>query len=164
MKIQKGSKWVMIGDSVTDAGCTQPVGEGLFDAYGRGYVNLVNALIGAVCPEQKIRIVNMGRGGNTTRNLKDRWQKDVLDLNPDWVSIMIGINDVWRQFDAPLQTEWGVPLKEYEENLRELVEQTLPRVKGLILATPFVIEPSKSDPMRKCMDQYSAVVKKLAKE
>ena len=164
MKIQKGSKWVMIGDSVTDAGCAQPVGEGLGDAYGRGYVNFVNAVLGATCSEQKIRVVNMGRSGNTTRDLKNRWQRDVFDLNPDWVSVMIGINDVWRQFDTPLKTEDGVPLEEYEKNLRELIEQTLPRVKGLILATPYVIEPNKNDPMRKRMDQYGAVVKKLAKK
>jgi len=164
MKIQKGAKWVMMGDSVTDAGCAQPVGEGLFDPYGRGYVNFVNALLGAVYPEQKIRVVNMGRSGNTARELKNRWQKDVFDLKPDWVSIMIGINDVWRQFDVPLKPEDGVPLGEYEKNLRELIEQTLPRVKGLILATPYIIEPNKNEPMRKRMDQYGAVVKKLAKE
>lgn len=154
----------MIGDSITDAGRTRPVAEGLFDPLGRGYACFVNALIGAAYPERGIRIVNMGCSGNTVRDLKARWQTDVFDLKPDWVSIMIGINDVWRQYDSPLQPEWAVPLKEYEATLRELVEGTLPRVKGLILVTPYYIEPDLTDPMRATMDQYGAAVKALARE
>jgi lysophospholipase L1-like esterase len=162
MRLQKGSKLVMIGDSITDAGRTRPVGEGLFDPLGRGYVCFVNALLGAVYPERGLRVVNMGSGGNTVRDLKARWQTDVLDLKPDWVSVMIGINDVWRQFDLPLQHECHVPIDEYEETLHHLIKTTLPSVKGLILVTPYFIEPNRQDPMRATMDQYGAVVKKLA--
>lgn len=164
MKIKKGSKLVMIGDSITDAGRTRPVAEGLFDPLGRGYSCLVNALLGTRYPELGIRVVNMGCGGNTVRDLKSRWQTDVLDLKPDWVSIMIGINDVWRQFDSPLQKEWHVLIAEYEKTLRELVKTTLPRVKGLILITPYFIEPNRKDRMRATMDKYGAVVKKIARE
>ena len=62
---------------------------------------MVDALLGAVYPERMIRVINMGVSGNTTRDLKARWQTDVLDLKPDWLSIMIGANDVWRQYDSP---------------------------------------------------------------
>ncbi len=164
MRLQKGSKLVMIGDSITDAGRSRPVGEGLFDPLGRGYVCHVNALLGAVYPERGIRVVNMGNSGNTVRDLKARWKTDVFDLNPDWVSVMIGINDVWRQYDLPLQAECHVLLPEYEETLRDLVETTLPRVKGMVLVTPYYIEANRRDPMRATMDKYGAVVKKLAKE
>lgn len=164
MRLQKGSKWVMIGDSITDAGRTRPVGEGLFDPLGRGYVCFVNALLGAVYPEQNIRVVNMGCSGDTVCELKARWQTDVIDLKPDWVSIMIGINDVWRQYDQPLRPECHVLIKEYEETLRHLVETTRPVTRGLILATPYYIEANRKDPMRATMDRYGAVVKKLAKE
>lgn len=164
MKLTKGTKWIMIGDSITDAGRTRPVGEGLFDPMGRGYSCFVNALVGACHPELRIRIVNMGCSGDTVRSLKARWQTDVFDLKPDWVSIMIGINDVWRQFDTPLMPEGHVLIKEYETTLRELVKSTLPRVKGLVLATPYYIEPNRKDPMRATMDRYGAVVKKIAKD
>ncbi|MEI6563713.1 MAG: SGNH/GDSL hydrolase family protein [bacterium] len=164
MKLQKGSKLVMIGDSITDAGRTRPVAEGLFDPLGRGYACFVNALLGTVYPELEIRVVNMGCSGNTVRDLKSRWQPDVFDLKPDWVSIMIGINDVWRQFDSPLQPEGHVLIGEYETTLRELVKSILPRVKGLILVTPYFIEPNLKDPMRAAMDTYGAVVKKIAHE
>ncbi|MBV9867388.1 MAG: SGNH/GDSL hydrolase family protein [Abitibacteriaceae bacterium] len=164
MRLEAKDKLVMIGDSVTDTGRAQPVGEGLFDALGRGYVSNVDALLGTVYPELAIRVVNMGTSGNTVRDLKARWQHDVFDLKPDWLSIMIGINDVWRQFDSPRQPEIHVPLEEYEQTLRQLVSQTLPNLKGLILMTPFYIEPNRSDTMRARMDQYGAVVRQLATE
>jgi len=164
MKLPKGSKLVMIGDSITDAGRTRPVGEGLFDPLGRGYVCFTNALLGSVYPDLAIRVVNMGCSGDTVRHLKTRWQTDVFDLKPDWLSIMIGINDVWRQYDSPLQSEWAVPLPEYEATLRELVAATRPRVKGLIMATPYYIESNRKDPMRATMDEYGAVVKTIARE
>jgi lysophospholipase L1-like esterase len=164
MFIQARSKLVMIGDSVTDCGRSRPVGEGKFNALGNGYVSLVDALIKATVPWQQIRVVNLGEDGNTVRNLKARWQRDVLDLSPDWLSIMIGINDVWRQFDTPFQPEWGVPLDEYESTLQDLIEQVQPRLKGLVLMTPYFIEPNLKDAMRVRMDQYSEVVRGVAKK
>jgi len=105
MLLEKNAKLVMIGDSVTDCGRARPVGEGLFGAIGTGYAGYVNALLDATYPERHIRVVNMGSSGNTVLDLEARWQTDVVDLKPDWLSVMIGINDVWRQFDCPLQTE-----------------------------------------------------------
>lgn len=162
MLLSPHDKLVMIGDSITDVGRTQPYGEGLFEPYGKGYVNLVNALLGATYPELQIRVVNVGNSGNTTRELKGRWQKDVLDLKPQWVSCMIGTNDVWRHFDMPWQKEIHVHAEEYEKNLDELVAQTMPHVKGFVLMTPFFMEPNKKDAMRVKMDEYGAIVKKIA--
>ncbi len=162
MKIGKGQKLVMIGDSITDCGRAQPVGEGKSERLGRGYVTIVNSLLGAVCPQLGIRVVNMGTSGNTIRDLKNRWQADVLDLTPDWLSIYIGINDVWRRFDRPLQTEIHVCIDEYEATYDQLLEQTRPALKGLVLMTPHFIEPNRKDPMRACMDRYGEVVRKMA--
>jgi lysophospholipase L1-like esterase len=164
MLIENNSKLVMIGDSITDCGRTKPVGEGLFGAEGNGYVNLVGALLKSVYPESSIRVVNMGISGNTVRNLKNRWQTDVIDLKPDWLSIMIGINDVWRQFDSPMQKETHVYIEEYAETLEELVSGTLPEVKGLILMTPYFIERNENDAMRAAMDKYGQVVKRIAEK
>jgi lysophospholipase L1-like esterase len=107
-------------------------------------------------------VVNQGLSGNTVRDLKERWQRDVLDLKPDWLSIMIGINDVWRQFDSPRQKESHVYLDEYTATLKELVTQTRPLLKGLVLMSPYIIEPNKADPMRAQMDRYGKVVQDLA--
>lgn len=162
MKIQPDSKLVLIGDSITDCGREQPVGEGAGEALGNGYVSLIDALLNATSPQQRIRIINMGISGNTVRDLAARWSSDVLALEPDWLSIMIGINDVWRQFDARLQTEWQVPRDEYARTLEDLVGTTRGRLQGLVLMTPYFLEPNRADPMRARMDQYGAVVRELA--
>ncbi|WP_019638739.1 SGNH/GDSL hydrolase family protein [Paenibacillus fonticola] len=162
MRLEKGQKLLFIGDSITDCERQRPDGEGLFGALGKGYVALIDALLQAVYPELGIRVVNKGNSGNTVRDLQERWQEDVLAQKPDWLSIMIGINDVWRQYDTPLITEWHVYAEEYEETLRNLVDKTKPHLKGLVLMTPFYLEPNPEDKMRKTMDEYGAIVKKVA--
>jgi lysophospholipase L1-like esterase len=162
LRIQPNSKLVMIGDSITDCERARPVGEGLFEALGKGYVSLVNGLLQATSPQQRVRVVNMGIGGNTVRDLDARWASDVIDQQPDWLSIMIGINDVWRQFDSPLQTEIHVPIDEYHTTLTRLVATTRPRLQGLVLMTPYFIEPNRADPMRAQMDRYGALVREVA--
>lgn len=163
MLIQHKSKLVFLGDSITDANRTQPgPSEGLFDPMGRGYVTLVDALLGTVYADRAIRIVNTGVSGSNVRDLESRWQKDVTDLKPDWISIMIGTNDVWRQFDSSKQPERCVLPEQYESVYTKLLESTRKSLKGLVLMTPFYIEPNKSDAMRARMDQYGAIVKKLA--
>ena len=162
MKLTSHDKLLFIGDSITDCGRTQPAGEGLFGALGTGYVALVDALINARYPELVIRTVNKGTGGHTVRELAGRWKADVEDQNPDWLSVCIGINDVWRQFDTPAQPDWSVPPDEYGRTLGELVAKSRPHVKGLLLLTPFYIEPNKADAMRARMDEYGAIVKDTA--
>lgn len=166
MKLQPNTKFVLIGDSITDAG-RDPSGEATpwgAPGHGRGYVGLVEAWLGATRPQDHIRLINRGTGGHTVRELKARWQTDVLDLKPDWVSIMIGVNDVWRQFDTPLRPEGHVPIGEYARTLEELVTRTRPHVSGLVLATPHIIEPNRTDAMRKMIDDYGDVVRGLAKK
>ena len=112
---------VFAGDSVTDMGSAQPVGEGLFDNLGRSYVRVIENMLYTWYPELNFRITNSGISGNTSRDLLERYDRDVLSLEPDYVSICIGINDVWRQFDVP-----GIPSEactpdEYEHNLREMI-------------------------------------------
>ena len=162
MKIQPNSKLLMIGDSITDCGRVRPIAEANCDALGTGYVSLINAYLIATIPQARIRIVNMGVSGNTVRDLTARWSSDVLALHPDWLSILIGINDVWRQFDTRLQTEEHIGLEEYTRSLETLIQITRPQLKGLVLMTPYFIEPNRADPMRAKMDEYGAVVRELA--
>jgi lysophospholipase L1-like esterase len=132
VKLDQGQKLLFIGDSITDAERNKEVREGGNGALGKGYVAFVDALLQTGYPELGIRTVNKGVNGNTVRNLEARWQEDVIDQNPDWLSVMIGINDVWRQYDAPLIKEYHVYIEEYEETLRKLIKETRPQVKGLI--------------------------------
>ena len=164
MKLAPNSNLVFIGDSITDCERARPIGEGLFNAIGKSYVSLVEGFLTAIHPDHAIRLVNMGTSGNTVLDLKKRWKTDALDLKPDWLSIMIGVNDVWRQFDLPRQKEIHVSPKVYEKTLLELASKTRPKLKGLIIMAPFYLEPNRDDPMRKRMDQYGAIAKKVAKK
>jgi lysophospholipase L1-like esterase len=162
MIIEPNSKLLMIGDSITDCDRVRPVGEGLFDALGKGYVSIVDAMLTATYPSHHIRVVNMGISGNTIRDLHMRWHTDVLALEPDWLSICIGINDVWRYFHSPNQPEWYVPVDEYAKTLDALLRITRPKLKGLVLMTPYFIEPNRAEPMRKMMDDYCAIPRPLS--
>jgi len=98
MLIQNNSKLVIIGDSISDFERARPVGEGLFGAIGKSYIALIDAFLKTTYPESRIRVVNMGTSGDTVKELKNRWITDVLDLKPDWIAILIGINDVWCHY------------------------------------------------------------------
>lgn len=152
MKLEQGDTLLMIGDSITEA----PKGE--------GYVSGIASLLQAVYPQLGIRVMNKGVGGHTSRDLKHRWQQDVLDHRPEWLSIKIGINDVWQQFDLPGKPANPVYIDEYESILRELIAGTKGQLKGLVLMTPFYIESNRADAMRAMMDRYSDVVRRLAVE
>lgn len=164
MKISANQTVLFIGDSITDCGrdpSGNPTPWNLQAGLGRGYVDLVAAHFGVTCPEKRIRIINRGVSGNTVRDLAARWQTDVVDLAPDWLVVMIGINDVWRQFDQPLVTEAHVSPTTYERTLEKLVAR--PKVSGLVLMTPFMVEPNRAEPMRRRMDEYGVIVKRIAK-
>ncbi len=163
MKIAKGSTLLFNGDSVTDCGRVRPVAEGLFNPHCQGYVNLVYALLTAAYPERLIRVVNMGVSGNTSRDLLARWKTDTLDRNPDWVCLMIGVNDVWRQFDVPYIPEAAVPLAEYRANVDKMLAATKKKARGgIVLMSPYFIEPNRADAMRAAMDRYRDACAKLA--
>lgn len=160
MKIGNGQTFLLQGDSITDAGRGRPVGEGT--KLGGGYPNQINALLQASYADRKIRVLNTGISGNRVTDLQGRWQTDVLDLKPDWLSIMIGTNDVWRQFDRP--TGEQVLPERFETIYRQLLTVTRPSLKGLILLTPFLIEPNRSDAMRMRMVEYGKIVRKLSRD
>jgi len=88
----------------------------------------------------------------------------VSQAAPRGAVIYIGINDVWRQFDVPRMTEVHVGLEEYEQTYDSLLKRVRPSLKGLVLMTPHFVELNTKDPMRKRMDEYGAVVKRLARK
>ena len=159
---------VFAGDSVTDMGSTNPVGEGLFDNLGRSYVRIIENMLCTWYPEVVLRITNSGISGNTSRDLLARWDRDVLSLNPQWVSICIGINDVWRQFDTPGMPDYAVSPEEYEQNVEKMVVSAKKVfsaksfAKGVFLMTPYFMEPLAEDKMRARMDQYGEKCRQIA--
>ncbi len=161
MKIEAGQSILFTGDSITDCGRVRPIGVGA--GLGEGYVALVDSLLAACYPERPVAVLNTGVSGDTVIDLEARWQTDVLDPEPDWLSVMIGINDVWGQFVAQPDPD-PVTIDRYEATYRKLLRKTRQHLDGLVLMTPYVIEVDLADPMRERMDAYGGVVQRLADE
>ena len=155
---------VFAGDSVTDMGSITPVGEGHGDDLGVGYVRIIDSMLSATYPEYDFRIINSGVSGHTSRDLLARFDRDIVAKNPDWVSICIGINDVWRQFDSPAIPESHVLPDEYKENLEKMIMKIKDNVKGIFILSPYIMEPNREDAMRKRTDEYVAICKELSEK
>jgi acyl-CoA thioesterase-1 len=132
--IQPNSRVLFIGDSITDAGRDRSDP----DALGAGYVAEVARSFGG--SSAGIRILNRGISGNRVKDLKARWQADCLDLKPDLLSIMIGVNDTWRRYDKfdPTTAE------AFEADLDAILAQVtaeLPDTR-LVVLEPFLLPVS----------------------
>lgn len=159
MIFEKGHRIVITGDSITDAGRRDEA----YAPFGRGYMSLVQAFITARYPEMDLEFVNTGIGGDTTRHLQARWDEDVIAHQPDWLSVKIGINDVWRAYGA--KAHEAVPADEYEANLRELLQRAVDETGcRLIVVEPYVIEKNGSDPQLAQTREYGQIARKLAEE
>lgn len=163
MKIKENGKILCIGDSVTDCGRRLPVGEGN-DSLGNGYVQYLHALIDSQHPEEHIRVINMGIGGNTSRDVKSRYGKDALDLNPDYVILMIGINDIWRRMISVNDRENQISLEEYGNTIQWICRETVNKVEGMFLLSPIFMNTNPNDEMRIWVEKYQQELKRIAGE
>ncbi len=162
MELEKGNTLLFTGDSITDAGRAYPLGERK-SGLGTGYVSLVDALFSAHCPEKPLCVLNTGISGNRVCDLERRWDADVLSHRPDWVAVMIGVNDVWRQFDEPFMPE-QIDIERYKATLSRLIERTLASVTGMVLISPFFLETNKADPLRSRLDAYTGEMRELGRQ
>ena len=156
-------KILFYGDSITDAGrdYTQLHGE---EAMGHGYVKYAAAGL----KERGFTdedLINRGISGNRIVDLYARIKIDCWNHQPDFISILIGVNDIWHE----LEIQNGVELDRFEKMYRILIEDTkkvLPNVK-MMLCEPFVLEglatSAKYDQFLEVY-KYAEVVKKLAAE
>ncbi len=161
MLLQDGEKVVFTGDSVTDAGRGRPVGQGLGEGVGNGYVRMVDTILNVVYPERRIHISNTGVSGNTSRDLLERYDRDVLALAPDRVVMMIGINDVWRQFDEPCLQSEHIGLAAYSQNVAEMIDRTLAAGCKMVCMTPYYMETNRADLMRMRVEEYATAMKRI---
>ena len=150
---------VFIGDSITDAGRLEPA----YRPFGYGYVHFVAYRLLAEYPEYNLSIINTGISGNTIRDLDYRWEKDCLNHKPDILSILIGINDVFRQYtDRP---DEAVLLDEYQLTYNRLLSLIKEKYNcQLILIEPFMFCDDKTNPAYITLQQYIHAVRTLAEE
>lgn len=161
MKIKQNDKILFIGDSITDAGRDRSNKTDL----GQGYPLLVAAELQALLPQKKLTFYNRGISGNRLIDLKNRWEKDCLDINPDIVSILIGINDTSHQVTKSDKTDLK-EIEKFEENYRFLLKSLIQRTDArVVLMEPFVLPYPKSRMnWRRELDPRIQIVRKVARD
>ena len=158
MKLKDGDIIVFAGDSTTDADRCATA-----DGLGNGYVKLVSDALYAFLPTENYRVVNAGVSGNTSLQLLERWERDVMSLTPDVVFCMIGINDVWRHFDRCEPLQKRISVQEYVENLSLICEKTK-GVRVFCIIPPYFMERNRTDEMRVMTEEYAAAAREVAKK
>ncbi|MEQ8338158.1 MAG: SGNH/GDSL hydrolase family protein [Cyclobacteriaceae bacterium] len=139
IKLPDSLSVVFQGDSITDAGRSKESERANdFNNMGRGYAMLACAELVGGFPRTSWQLYNRGISGNKVPQLDARWQKDCLDMQPDVVSILIGVNDYWHTFTHDYK---GTP-SSYEKDFDALLTRTKndrPGVK-LIIGEPFALK------------------------
>lgn len=155
---------VMAGDSVTDCGRAKPLAYNRKEELGRGYVALTDALLAASYPQLQMRIINAGIGGETVVDLARRWETDVMDHQPDYVTCMIGINDIGREFDEPHLPHRLTGYEKFLCTYEEIISRTVKDVKTMFVLSCCYMEPRKDEPLRAAVEKYNAGVKALCEK
>jgi len=153
---------VFAGDSITDCGRLRPDGEGSLavNPYGNGYVALTFAYLHAKYSRLRLRIVNKGISGDRSADLLNRYH-DILSLQPDWIILMIGINDVWRHFDSPEKKDLHIDKTVYRNNVETIINRNKEEKVKTIVLSLFMIENDRGNRMRKMADEYRFVLRDL---
>ena len=142
--LAEGTTILFQGDSITDAGRNRRVLEpNVAGALGTGYPLLIAAAALSSHPDRGLRFLNRGISGNRVPDLQERWTVDTIDLEPDVLSVLIGVNDLWHKLRG---TATGT-VAQYEDQYVALLEATrnaLPKVR-LILLEPFVLRTGAVD-------------------
>jgi lysophospholipase L1-like esterase len=161
-KLKTNQALLFIGDSITDCGrrdTNAPL--------GGGYVKFFHDLLAIREPRKNVKIINKGISGNKAFQLRDRWEDDVLRHRPNWLSIMIGINDLWHTLDGQANVTPELFAEAYDEILAR-TKKRLPHTK-ILLIDPFLITretspTSKRKIMLDLLPKYIRVVETMARK
>ena len=163
--LAKGSRLVFLGDSITDMKWGR--NEADRNHYlGHSYVYLIASRLGVDMAEADLEFFNRGISGNKVADLKARWQKDAIDMQPDLLSILIGVNDVSQGGGQ------SVPLDGWEADYRFLLDSSRKANASLrlVLLEPFVLRSGRLKGeeawkfWRGQVDELRAIVARLAKD
>ena len=163
-QLNPGTRLVFQGDSITDMKWGRNE-EDRNHYLGHSYVYLIAARLGVELPDQKFEFFNRGISGHQVADLRKRWQKDAIDLKPDLISILVGVNDVGRNLN-------GVDLEQWEENYRFILMKSRLANQQLriVLLDPFVLPSGRLEDQvafkawRSQVDRLIPVVERLASE
>jgi len=161
MKLETNDTILFIGDSITDVGRDRDDSQHL----GYGYPLMIAGRLLATHPELNLKVVNRGISGDRVSHLQDRWQIDCLHIQPDIVSVLIGINDTWHNMgtDASGSNESMIQFKsKYQDILTQVKENTQAKI---VMVEPFLLPyPMEKREWRFDLDQRIQIIRELANE
>ena len=144
------------GDSVTDAGRDRSQSSDM----GFGYPKYASAMIEDAFPDIDFAFTNLGISGNRTEDLVARMQSDFIEIQPDIVSILIGINDVWHHYAfSGIYTSGEAFEKNYVTLLEEIKHKTNAKI---MIIQPFLIDVPDKQQLKAELVEKQAIVKALA--
>jgi lysophospholipase L1-like esterase len=161
--LKKDAVILFQGDSITDAGRKRDQHEANNpSALGSGYAYLAAAALLREFPEKNLKIYNKGISGNKVYQLAERWDADCLQIKPDVLSILIGVNDFWHKLNG----NYDGTVKTYREDLIKLLDRTkqaLPEVQ-LIIGEPFAVNGVKAvdDKWFPAFNEYRVAAREIA--
>ncbi|TDX01384.1 SGNH/GDSL hydrolase family protein [Dinghuibacter silviterrae] len=165
VSLAKGDVILFQGDSITDAKRKKTNLEAnATSAFGTGYMLLAASALMYKYPDLGLQMYNRGVSGNKVFQLADRWQTDCLDLKPNVLSILVGVNDFWHT----LVNGYTGTIQTYRDDYKALLDRTrkaLPDVK-LIIGEPYAIPGVKSvdEKWFPAFYDYQAAAKEIAAE
>lgn len=136
--LKKGGVVLFQGDSITDAGRNRRhTGPNNSSAFGRGYPLLIASSLLGSRPTDGLQCYNRGISGHKVPDLDKRWKADTIDLQPDVLSILVGVNDIWHKLGG----RYKGTVETYEKGFAALLEKTkqaLPKTR-IVICEPFVL-------------------------
>ncbi len=146
------------GDSITDAGRDKRN----YHQMGNGYPKYAATALAEQFPEISFEFINLGISGNRTDQLFDRLYPDAIALEPDIVSILIGINDVWHRYGGGRIGTTDVQIEtNYRAILTHLREQTNAKI---VMLSPYLLDCEDKEAIREDLKTVLPIVRKLAEE
>ena len=145
------------GDSITDANRNRA---NIHDL-GQGYAKYAAPLIEAAKPDMSFEFINLGISGNRSDDILVRTQTDIIDIDPDVISILIGINDVWHRHSHGRE----MTDEQFEANFRAMLERIRRETHAKILILcPFLLPSADKEDWRDEVERIAAIVRRLADE
>ena len=145
------------GDSITDANRNRAD----FHDLGQGYVRFAAQLIEAAMPDTSFEFIDLGISGNRSDDLLARSTSDIIEIDPDVISILIGINDVWHRHSSGRE----MTDEQFEANYRAVLERIRKETHAKILILcPFLLPSSDKESWRCEVESICAIVRRLADE
>jgi lysophospholipase L1-like esterase len=161
MILRDNLKFLFTGDSITAASRDNEA----YQPYGKGFVHFAANSLLAKYPELAFQIINTGVSGNSSTQLLARWDSDCIAYKADVITILIGINDLWKRYKAPDVSINAVYPEQYESNCREMLDAIYESGKpNVIVLEPFMFCDNADNEMFGELKQYQRICRRLAAE